>query len=163
QDVHDRERDRADPASDLDHRAQQDPRGAAVRRVQGAVPRQRRPLLRQLLRLLPARGVRTDDGHLHREGLDRQRRDRSHASRGDTVEVFPAYEADTAVRIEWFGDQIESMAEIDPLRGGIKRKLERSVIFAASHYATPDETMRRAVESIRTELKDRLSVLSAEG
>ncbi len=83
--------------------------------------------------------------------------------RGDTVEVFPAYEADTAVRVEWFGDQIESMAEIDPLRGGVKRKLDRSVIFAASHYATPDETMRRAVESIRVELKDRLGVLSAEG
>jgi excinuclease ABC subunit B len=83
--------------------------------------------------------------------------------RGDTVEVFPAYEADTAVRIEWWGDQIEAMAEIDPLRGGVKRKLERSVIFAASHYATPDDTMRKACESIRAELKDRLGVLSAEG
>ncbi len=83
--------------------------------------------------------------------------------RGDTVEVFPAYEADTAIRIEWFGDQIESMAEIDPLRGGIKRKLERSVIFAASHYATPKETMRRACESIRAELRGRLEQLSREG
>ncbi len=82
--------------------------------------------------------------------------------RGDTVEVFPAYEADTAVRIEWFGDQIESMAEIDPLRGGIKRKLDRSVIFAASHYATPDETMRRAVQTIRAELKEQLEHLSRE-
>jgi len=82
--------------------------------------------------------------------------------RGDTVEVFPAYEADTAVRIEWFGDQVESMAEIDPLRGGIKRKLDRSVIFAASHYATPDETMRRAVQTIRAELKDQLEHLSRE-
>ncbi|MGE0396079.1 MAG: excinuclease ABC subunit UvrB [Kofleriaceae bacterium] len=83
--------------------------------------------------------------------------------RGDTVEVFPAYEADTAIRIEWFGDQIESMAEIDPLRGGVKRKLDRSVIFAASHYATPDETMRRAVQTIRAELKDQLELLSREG
>ena len=83
--------------------------------------------------------------------------------RGDTVEVFPAYEADTAVRIEWFGDQIESMAEIDPLRGGVKRKLDRSVIFAASHYATPEDTMRRAVQTIRAELKDQLEVLSREG
>jgi excinuclease ABC subunit B len=82
--------------------------------------------------------------------------------RGDTVEVFPAYEADTAVRIEWWGDQIESMSEIDPLRGGIKRKLDRTVIFAASHYATPQETMRRAIESIRVELKDRLETLSKE-
>ncbi|MBA3460993.1 MAG: excinuclease ABC subunit UvrB [Deltaproteobacteria bacterium] len=83
--------------------------------------------------------------------------------RGDTVEVFPAYEADTAVRIEWFGDQVESMSEIDPLRGGLKRKLGRTVIFAASHYATPDETMRRAIQSIRIELREQLELLSAQG
>ncbi|CAN5853322.1 excinuclease ABC subunit UvrB [soil metagenome] len=83
--------------------------------------------------------------------------------RGDTVEVFPAYEADTAVRIEWFGDAIESMAEIDPLRGGIKRKLDRTVVFAASHYATPEDTMRRAVQTIRAELREQLELLSREG
>jgi excinuclease ABC subunit B len=83
--------------------------------------------------------------------------------RGDTVEVFPAYEADTAVRIEWWGDQIEALSEIDPLRGGDKRKLDRTVIFAASHYATPAETMRRACEAIRVELKDRLEELSQQG
>ncbi|HEX7843687.1 MAG TPA: excinuclease ABC subunit UvrB [Kofleriaceae bacterium] len=83
--------------------------------------------------------------------------------RGDTVEVFPAYEADTAIRIEWWGDQVEAMSEIDPLRGGVKRKLDRAVIFAASHYATPDETMRRAVQTIREELKEQLEILSAQG
>jgi excinuclease ABC subunit B len=83
--------------------------------------------------------------------------------RGDTVEVFPAYEADTAIRIEWWGDQVEAMSEIDPLRGGVKRKLDRTVIFAASHYATPAETMRRACESIRAELKERLEELSQQG
>ena len=83
--------------------------------------------------------------------------------RGDTVEVFPAYEADTAIRIEWWGDQVEAMSEIDPLRGGVKRKLDRTVIFAASHYATPDETMRKAVVSIRTELAAQLSLLSSQG
>ena len=83
--------------------------------------------------------------------------------RGDTVEVFPAYEADTAVRIEWWGDQVEAISEIDPLRGGLKRKLDRSVIFAASHYATPEETMRRAIQSIRTELKDQLELMSSQG
>jgi excinuclease ABC subunit B len=83
--------------------------------------------------------------------------------RGDTVEVFPAYEADTAVRIEWWGDQVEAMSEIDPLRGGVKRKLERAVIFAASHYATPDETMRRAVQTIRAELVLQLELLSQHG
>jgi excinuclease ABC subunit B len=83
--------------------------------------------------------------------------------RGDTVEVFPAYEADTAIRIEWWGDQVEAMSEIDPLRGGIKRKMDRAVIFAASHYATPDETMRKAVVSIRAELAEQLKVLSDQG
>src|SRR5882757_3520568 len=83
--------------------------------------------------------------------------------RGDTVEVFPAYEADTAVRIEWWGDNVEAISEIDPLRGGVKRKLDRAVIFAASHYATPDETMRRAVQTIRDELKNQLQVMSAQG
>ncbi|HET7505001.1 MAG TPA: excinuclease ABC subunit UvrB [Kofleriaceae bacterium] len=83
--------------------------------------------------------------------------------RGDTVEVFPAYEADTAIRIEWWGDQVEAVSEIDPLRGGVKRKMDRAVVFAASHYATPDETMRRAVQSIRDELKQQLEVLSQQG
>jgi excinuclease ABC subunit B len=83
--------------------------------------------------------------------------------RGDTVEVFPAYEADTAVRIEWFGDQVESISEIDPMRGKAKKKLERTVIFPASHYATPAETMRRACETIRVELRSRLEELSAQG
>jgi len=83
--------------------------------------------------------------------------------RGDTVEVFPAYEADTAVRIEWFGETVESLSEIDPMHGKIKRTLDRTTIFPASHYATPAETMRRAMETIRIELKDRLGELSRQG
>jgi excinuclease ABC subunit B len=83
--------------------------------------------------------------------------------RGDTVEVFPAYEADTAIRIEWWGDQVEAMSEIDPLRGGTKRKMDRAVIFPASHYATPDDTMRRAVQTIREELAQQLELLSQQG
>ena len=82
--------------------------------------------------------------------------------RGDVVEVFPAYEADTAVRIEWFGDDVETIAEIDPLRGKVKRTLTDTTLFAASHYATPKEHLRRAVESIRVELRERLTVLSDE-
>jgi len=82
--------------------------------------------------------------------------------RGDTVEVFPAYEADTAIRIEWFGDEIEAIAEIDPLRGRAKRSSDRATIFPASHYATPTDTLRKAVESIRVELRERLGELSTE-
>jgi len=83
--------------------------------------------------------------------------------RGDVVEVFPAYEADTAIRIEWWGEQVETISEIDPLRGKVKTKLERTVIFPASHYATSSDTLKRAVETIRVELKDRLAELSAQG
>ncbi len=79
--------------------------------------------------------------------------------RGDTVEVYPAYEADTAIRIEWFGDEIEAIAEIDPLRGRSKNELPRTVIFPASHYATPAETLHRASKSIREELRTRLTEL----
>jgi excinuclease ABC subunit B len=81
--------------------------------------------------------------------------------RGDTVEIFPAYEADTAVRIEWWGDQIESMSEIDPLRGKVKRKISQSTVFPASHYVTPADHLRRAVEGIKVELKERLAELTA--
>ncbi len=83
--------------------------------------------------------------------------------RGDVVEVFPAYEADTAIRIEWWGDQIESISEMDPLRGKAKRSFDKATIFPASHYATPADTMRRAVETIRTELRERLGELSTQG
>jgi excinuclease ABC subunit B len=83
--------------------------------------------------------------------------------RGDTVEVFPAYEADTAVRIEWWGDEIESISEIDPLRGRARQPLQRVSIFPASHYATPAETLKRAVADIRGELRERLAELSAQG
>jgi excinuclease ABC subunit B len=83
--------------------------------------------------------------------------------RGDSVEVFPAYEADTAIRIEWWGDQIESIAEMDPLRGKTRRKLEKATIFPASHYATDQEHLRRAIEGIRVELRERLAQLSEQG
>ena len=83
--------------------------------------------------------------------------------RGDTVEVFPAYEADTAIRIEFWGDEIESISEIDPLRGKVKRKPNRVVLFPASHYVTPKEQLKKAIESIRIELRGRLTELSAEG
>jgi excinuclease ABC subunit B len=83
--------------------------------------------------------------------------------RGDTVEIFPAYEAELAIRVEWWGDQVEAMAEIDPLRGKVVRSLDRAVIFPASHYATPADTLRKATASIREELRDRLAALSTAG
>jgi excinuclease ABC subunit B len=82
--------------------------------------------------------------------------------KGDTVEVFPAYEADTAIRFEWWGDTVEKISEIDPLRGKIKRSMEKATIFPASHYATPREELQRAIEGIRIELKERLGELSQQ-
>ncbi|HVV84239.1 MAG TPA: excinuclease ABC subunit UvrB [Kofleriaceae bacterium] len=83
--------------------------------------------------------------------------------KGDVLEIFPAYEADTAIRVELWGDTIESMAEIDPLRGRVKRSIEETTIFPASHYATPQDTLRRAIEGIRVELRGRLEELTQQG
>ena len=83
--------------------------------------------------------------------------------RGDIVEVFPAYEQDTAIRIEFFGDTIEAIREVDPLRGKVKGSLDRYAIYPGSHYVTPQEQMRRAISSIRDELQDRLGVFDREG
>ena len=79
--------------------------------------------------------------------------------RGDIVDVFPAYEADRAVRIEFFGDEVEQLSEIDPLRGIVIRKLRRTDIFPGSHYVAEAGTMQRALGAIRAELGTRLDEL----
>ena len=76
--------------------------------------------------------------------------------RGDRVEVFPAHEEDRAVRIDFFGDEVEAIAEIDPLRGEVLRRMNRISIFPASHYVTARTTMKRAVQTIQAELKRRI-------
>src|SRR5580693_4061541 len=83
--------------------------------------------------------------------------------RGDVVEVFPTYEHETAIRIEFFGDVIESIKEVDPLRGRVKSTLERYAIYPGSHYVTPQEQMRRAIASVRDELRERLDFYDKEG
>jgi len=82
--------------------------------------------------------------------------------RGDVVEVFPAYEEAKAIRVELFGDTVENLCEIDALRGGVLRKLERVAIYPASHYVANEEVMKRAVETVRSELEERLGVLRVE-
>ena len=76
--------------------------------------------------------------------------------RGDRVEIFPAYEEDTALRIDFFGDQIESIVEIDALKGVVKRNIHGMTLFPASHYVTQAEKRRRAVKTINAELKERI-------
>jgi excinuclease ABC subunit B len=81
--------------------------------------------------------------------------------RGDIVEVFPAYEEDTAIRIEWWGDEIEGISEVDPLRGRTKRKITFTHIYPASHYVTPSDRLTKAIDGIKAELKERLAELGA--
>jgi len=82
--------------------------------------------------------------------------------RGDVVEIFPAHAEDTAVRVEMWGDDIDRISEIDPLRGKVLRDLPSYGIFPSSHYVTPEAQRKKAIDSIRDELRERLEVLTAE-
>ncbi len=76
--------------------------------------------------------------------------------RGDVIEVFPAYDSERALRIEFFGDEVEAISEIDPLRGVVLQKLSKCSIYPASHYVSTRETLERAVERIRIDLAERI-------
>ncbi|AKF11294.1 excinuclease ABC subunit UvrB [Sandaracinus amylolyticus] len=82
--------------------------------------------------------------------------------RGDVVEIFPVSEETKAIRVEFWGDEIDRIQEIDPLRGKPIRELSGYAIFPGSHYVTPEEQRKRAIEGIKTELQDRLEDLSSE-
>jgi len=82
--------------------------------------------------------------------------------KGDTVEIFPAYEEERAIRIELFGDQVESIKEIDPLRGKVLAEIEKVSVFPSSHYVTSGERRKIAVHDIREELRERLTILRAQ-
>jgi excinuclease ABC subunit B len=76
--------------------------------------------------------------------------------RGDVVEVFPAYDSDKALRIEFFGDEVEAISEIDPLRGVVLQKLPKCAIYPASHYVSTRETLEKAVEQVRVDVGERI-------
>ncbi len=80
--------------------------------------------------------------------------------RGDVVEIYPAYEEARAIRVELFGDTIETLAEVDPLRGTVLRRIEQVQVYPASHYVATEPTLKRAVDGIRVELKERLAELN---
>ena len=82
--------------------------------------------------------------------------------RGDTVEIFPAYEDRSALRIEFFDDVVESLFEVDPLRGKVRRRVDKATVYPASHYVTTAERMKAAVAAIREELQERLAELKRE-
>ncbi len=82
--------------------------------------------------------------------------------RGDTVEIIPVYE-ELAIRIEFFGDEIEAIALLHPLTGDVIRSQQEVFIFPATHYVAGEERMHRAISSIEAELHDRLEVLEQQG
>jgi excinuclease ABC subunit B len=83
--------------------------------------------------------------------------------RGDVVEIFPAHSENLAVRIEYWGDEIERIVEIDPTRGKVLEELDQYGVYPGSHYVTPDEHRNRAITSIREELLEWLPKLQSEG
>ncbi len=83
--------------------------------------------------------------------------------RGDTIDVFPAEHSELAVRIELFDDEVETLQLFDPLTGRIKQKIKRFTVYPSSHYVTPREQVLAAVETIKTELSDRLKELVGMG
>jgi excinuclease ABC subunit B len=82
--------------------------------------------------------------------------------RGDTIEIFPAYE-ERAIRVSLFGDEVERICSVDPLTGEIVEELESLALFPASHYVTDEERLREAIAGIEEELKERLAELETQG
>ncbi len=116
---------------------------------EGAV-RDRREVLAKLVEILYER----NDIDFHR-GTFRVR--------GDRVEIFPAYEEDRAIRIEFWGDTVEAIKEIDPLRGQTLRRLKKITVYPASHYVTTDLVRRQAMAAIEAELDERLAWFQQQG
>jgi excinuclease ABC subunit B len=84
-------------------------------------------------------------------------------ARGETVDVFPAENAELALRITLFDDEIETLEMFDPLTGKIRQKVPRFTVFPSSHYVTPRETVMRAIETIKQELRERVDFFVKEG
>lgn len=82
--------------------------------------------------------------------------------RGDLIEIFPAYE-DVAIRVELFGDEVERITKVDTLTGEFIAEFEEITIYPASHYVTPEDKIKRAIETISAELEERLAELKSQG
>jgi len=83
--------------------------------------------------------------------------------KGDIVDIFPSHHDNTAIRIEFFGDQVDSLKEIDPLRGTTLRPVKKAAIYPGSHYVAPKYRHEKAIENIKKELKERLIQLEEQG
>lgn len=110
---------------------------------------------------------RRDDLLLHLVEMQYKRNDYDFARstfrvRGDVLDIFPAYEEDLAIRVEFFGDEIDQISEIDPLTGRVLRHLEHATIYPSSHHVTPEEVREQAIETIRDELHERIAYFEKE-
>ncbi len=83
--------------------------------------------------------------------------------RGDTVEIFPAYSSDKAIRVEFFGDEIDRISEVNVVTGTVLRYLNHAAIYPASHYVVSKEKMARAIDDIRTECEERVKFFEESG
>ncbi len=120
-----------------------------------------------LLNLSVGQAVRRDDVLLHLVELHYERSDydlmrATFRARGDVLEIVPAYEEDLAYRVEFFGDEIERISEIDPITGKVRKRLEKITIFPGSHYVTPENIRFQAIETIKEELADRIAFFQKE-
>ncbi|MES2962817.1 MAG: excinuclease ABC subunit UvrB, partial [Bdellovibrionota bacterium] len=82
--------------------------------------------------------------------------------RGDIVDVFPPYEEDRVIRIEFFGDFVESLKWVDPLRGETLKEMDQVAVYPGSHYVTSDDKAKSAIQSVQIELRDRLQELQSQ-
>ncbi|WP_186121133.1 excinuclease ABC subunit UvrB [Burkholderia gladioli] len=82
--------------------------------------------------------------------------------RGDTIDIFPAEHAEMAIRVELFDDEVETLQLFDPLTGRVRQKIVRFTVYPSSHYVTPRDTVMRAVETIKDELRERLEFFHSE-
>ncbi|QHE91975.1 excinuclease ABC subunit UvrB [Pandoraea fibrosis] len=83
--------------------------------------------------------------------------------RGDTIDIFPAEHAELALRVELFDDEVDTLQLFDPLTGRVRQKVPRFTVYPSSHYVTPRETVLRAIETIKDELRERLDFFYKEG
>jgi len=119
------------------------------------------------LQLTAGEERRRDEVLLHLVEMQYKRNDYDFARstfrvRGDVLDIFPAYEEDIAVRVEFFGDEIEALAIIDPLTGKKVRSIESMTIYPSSHHVTPEEVRLSAIDTIKAELADRMAFFEKE-
>jgi len=110
---------------------------------------------------------RRDDVLLHLVDMQYKRNDIEFSRacfrvRGDVLDIFPAYEEDLAIRVEFFGDEVERISEFDPLTGRTLRVVDHVVIYPSSHHVTPEQIRHTAIETIRQELYERMAVFEQE-